>query len=58
MVRAREMLYKAVVQTVLLHGSKSWLVKGEILKVLEIFHHQVARWIAGKKSWSMVEGEQ
>ena len=34
MVRAWEMLYKAVVQTVLLYGREIWVVTGEMLKVL------------------------
>ena len=39
MVRMRVMLYKSVVQSVLLYGSESWVVTGAILKVLEVFHH-------------------
>ena len=33
-VWARVMLYKAVVQTVLIYGIKIWAVKGAMLKVL------------------------
>ena len=33
-VQARGMIYKAVVQTVLIYGSKSWVVTGAMLKVL------------------------
>ena len=43
MVRAWGMLYNSVLQSVLLYGSESWVVTGTILKVLEGFHHQVAR---------------
>ena len=46
--RAREMVYNAVVQVSLLYGSKIWVVMGAMLKVLEDFHHRVARQIAGK----------
>ena len=42
------MINKAVDQLVLLYGSESWLVTGEMLKVLEGFHHQEAIWITGK----------
>ena len=42
------MLYKSVVQTVMIYGSKIWAVTGEMLKVLDGLHHQAARRIAGK----------
>ena len=38
-VRARTMVYKAVVQTVILYGKESWLVTEAMLKVLEEFYH-------------------
>ena len=38
-VRTGGMIYKELVQTVLLYVSKSWLVMGGTLKLLEIFHH-------------------
>ena len=41
------MLYKAVAQTVLLYGSNSWVMMGEMLIVLGGFHHRAAWWIAG-----------
>ena len=37
------MLYKVVVQMVLLYGSNIWVMEGSILKVLEGFHHQATR---------------
>ena len=46
-VRARGMIYKLVVQTVILYGRKIWVVTGEILKVLKGFHHRAARKITG-----------
>ena len=46
-VWAQDMLYKSVSQSVLLYGSESWVVMGEMLNVLEGFHHQVARRITG-----------
>ena len=46
-VQARVGLYKLVVQSVLLYGRGSWVVTGEMLKVLEEFHHRVARRITG-----------
>ena len=36
------MMYKAVVHTVLIYGSGSWVVTDVILKLLEVFHHRVA----------------
>ena len=41
-VRARGMMYKAVSQSVLLYDSGSWVVTGDMLKVLTGFHHWVA----------------
>ena len=45
-VRARGMMYMVVDQSVLLY-SESWVVTGEMLKVLEVFHHRVERRIKG-----------
>ena len=42
-----EAMYKAVEQSVILYGIKSWVVMGEILKALEEFHHREARRIMG-----------
>ena len=39
---AQGAMYKAVVQSVLSYGSKIWMVTGEMLKVLEGFHHRSA----------------
>ena len=44
-VQAWAMIYKAVVQTVLIYGSEIWVVTEDILTVLEGFHHRVARQI-------------
>ena len=46
-VRAREMMYKAVVHMVFLYGSERYVVTGVMLTILEGFHHWVARRIAG-----------
>ena len=43
----RGVLYKKVLQLVLLCRSDSWVVTGEIIKVLEGFHHKAARRITG-----------
>ena len=51
-VWSQEMIYKTVVQTVLLYGSKIWVAMGEMLTVLEGFHHWVARKTGGKDSSS------
>ena len=39
-VRSWVVMYKAVAQSVILYGIKSWVVKGDIIKVLEGFHHR------------------
>ena len=36
-------MYKAVAHPVLLYGSVSWVVTGDMLKVLTAFHHWAAR---------------
>ena len=50
MMRSRKMLYKAVVQTVLLYRINSWVITGVIMEVLEEFHHQITRRLRGKMS--------
>ena len=40
-------IHKAVVQLVLLYGSKSLVVTVVVLKLIEVFHHQVAIRITG-----------
>ena len=49
LVWARGAMYKAVAQLVLLYGIESWVVTGEILKVLEGLYHQVAQRITGMR---------
>ena len=46
-VRGRGAMYKAIVLLVLLYESKSWVVTGEMLNILTVFHHQAARRITG-----------
>ena len=47
MVWAHMMMYNAVVQTVLICGSESWVVTELILKDLEGFHNKEACKISG-----------
>ena len=47
MVRARGATNKVVAQSVLLYSINIWVVTGEMLKVLERFHHQAAQRIKG-----------
>ena len=56
MVRALEMMYKVVVQTVLLYRSESWIVTDAMMKLLEGFNHQILRRLLGKTTWS-IRGE-
>ena len=46
-IKACEMIYKVVVQTVLMYGTRILVVTGGIMTVLEGFHHRTARRIAG-----------
>ena len=50
------MMYKEVVNTVLLYGSESWVVTDAMLKVMEGFHHILAQRIAGMKARRVREG--
>ena len=58
-VQARGAMYKAVAQSVLLYGSKIWMLTREMLKVLSGFHHWAARWITGMTTnrWAGREGD-
>ena len=47
MIKAREMMYKAVVQAVRLYGSERWVVTDKMMMVLEGFHQTIERRIAG-----------
>ena len=56
-VQARGIFYKAIVKSVLLYGSKSWLVTGSMLNVLEGFQHRTVIRIAGTKERRMTIGD-
>ena len=47
MLQGCGMIYKAVAQSEILYGNKIWVVTGEMLKVLEGFHHRSERRITG-----------
>ena len=47
MVRSRAIMYKVVVNMVLLYRSESWVVTDAIIKVLEGFHHRIYWRIVG-----------
>ena len=50
-VRVGTMMYNAVVHTVLLYGSKIWVIMEAMMKVLEALHHQIDSRITGKTAW-------
>ena len=56
-VRERGMMYKAVDQSVIMYVSEIWVATGEILKVLEGFHHWVERRITGMTATHGAGGE-
>ena len=47
-VDVREMFYKEVVQVVRMYLGESWFIMDVMMKVLEGFHHCIARSTAGK----------
>jgi hypothetical protein len=46
--RVSAMFYKAVIQTVLLYGSETWVLTARIISKLEGFHRQIARPLTGR----------
>jgi hypothetical protein len=44
------MFYRAIVQTVLLFSSETWVVTPTLLQSLESFHHAIDRRISGKRA--------
>ena len=46
-MKSQSMMYKALVQTVLLYGSEIWVVTDTMMTVLEGFHHRIARCVLG-----------
>jgi hypothetical protein len=43
-----KMFYMAVVQTVLLYGSETWVMPPKMLSKLEGFHKQILRWLTDR----------
>ena len=63
-IKTQEMIYKAVVQAVLLYSRKIWVVMDVMIMVLDGFHNSIARRIAGMTAqrgdgreweWSLVD---
>ena len=56
---AREwgIVYKKIVQSMLLYGSKSWVAMGDMLKLLDLFYHRADRRIAVIMAQNMTSGE-
>ena len=42
-VRSQGAMYKAEDKLVLLYGRESWVVTGEMLKFLMVYHHQAVQ---------------
>ena len=53
--KAAGMFYKAIVQSVLLYGSETWVVTRPMLQLLEGFHNRVARKLTGRMPY--LEGD-
>ena len=51
------MLYKVILQMVILNRSGNWVVTGAMLKVLEGLHNILDRRIAGMTAWRVDDGE-
>ena len=48
--------YKAIVQAVLLYGSETWVISRSQLKMLEVFHRRVARYLCRKHIRKLADG--
>jgi hypothetical protein len=48
--RVSAMLYQAIVQSVLLFGSDSWVLTESMIRLLKSFHHRMARQITGRRA--------
>ena len=46
-IKDQMIIYKAVVQVVLLYGSEILMIMDTMVTVLEVFHHSITRRIAG-----------
>ena len=46
-IKACVLMYKAVFQSVLLYGREIWVVMHTMMTVLELFHHRIAKRVAG-----------
>ena len=55
--RAMGMFYKGIVQAILLYGCETWTLTNPMIKVLEGFHHKVARRIAGMMPTRLPSGD-
>ena len=56
-VRSQVLMYKLLAQSVIFYGKESWVVTGDMFKVLDGFHHQVAWRITGLVAKRRVGGE-
>ena len=56
-IKTQEMIYKAVVQAVLLYSRKIWVVTDVMIMVLEGFHNSISRRIVGMLEWRRDSGE-
>ena len=43
LIKACTMMYKEVFQVVILYWRDIWLVADAVMKLLEVFHHRIAR---------------
>jgi hypothetical protein len=49
-------VYRTVIQAVLLYGSESWVLKQQMERSLESFHHKCARYIMGQHIQKNTDG--
>ena len=56
-IEEHAMMYKAVVQAVLLYRRKIWVVMDTMMTVIEGFHHRIARRIVGMTARKSNGGE-
>ena len=51
LIKYQGVMYKVVVQEILLYGSEIWVVPDEMVTVLEGFNNRISRRIAVMRAW-------
>ena len=56
-IKARVIVYKAVLQQLLLYDSERWVMTDVMMTVLEVLHHRIVRQIKRMAVWRVKNGK-